>query len=150
MQLFRKTWSLKSSILLSCVGCMVLAMLLQLVLFTVSSSSVISAQTAQINRTTLSNLSDDVYDRLKRLENSLVTIYEHKSFVRELADMHDTDALVRKYAALAYEMANRSFDSDENLVALYIYTMDHQLISSYRHAQTPIYTYPVDIYDHSM
>ena len=150
MQLFRKTWSLKSSILLSCVGCMVLAMLLQLVLFTVSSSSVISAQTAQINRTTLSNLSDDVYDRLKRLDNSLVTIYEHKSFVRELADMHDTDALVRKYAALAYEMANRSFDSDENLVALYIYTMDHQLISSYRHAQTPIYTYPVDIYDHSM
>jgi len=150
MKLFRKTWSLKSSILLSCVGCMVLAMLLQLVLFTVSSSSVISAQTAQINRTTLSNLSDDVYDRLKRLENSLVTIYEHKSFVRELADMHDTDALVRKYAALAYEMANRSFDSDENLVALYIYTMDHQLISSYRHAQTPIYTYPVDIYDHSM
>ncbi len=150
MQRFRKTWSLKSSILLSCVGCMVLAMLLQLVLFTASSSSVISAQTAQINRRTLENLSDDVYDRLKRIENSLITIYEHKSFVRELADHRDADALARKYAALAYEMAGSAFDSDENLVALYIYTMDHSLVSSYRHAQTPIYTYPVDIYDHSM
>jgi len=150
MRHFRKTWSLKSSILLSCVGCMVLAMLLQLVLFTASSSSVISVQTAQINRRTLENLSDDVYDRLKRIENSLITIYEHKSFVRELADHRDADALARKYAALAYEMAGSAFDSDENLVALYIYTMDHALVSSYRHAQTPIYTYPVDIYDHSM
>jgi len=150
MRHFRKTWSLKSSILLSCVGCMVLAMLLQLVLFTASSSSVISVQTAQINRRTLENLSDDVYDRLKRIENSLITIYEHKSFVRELADRRDKDVLARKYAALAYEMAGSAFDSDENLVALYIYTMDHALVSSYRHAQTPIYTYPVDIYDHSM
>ena len=150
MRHFRKTWSLKSSILLSCVGCMVLAMLLQLVLFTASSSSVISVQTAQINRRTLENLSDDVYDRLKRIENSLITIYEHKSFVRELADHRDADALARKYAALAYEMAGSAFDSDENLVALYIYTMDHALVSAYRHAQTPIYTYPVDIYDHSM
>ena len=145
-----KTWSLKSSILISCVGCMVLAMLLQLVLFHASSSSIIAAQTAQINRTTLENLSDDVYDRFKRIENSLITIYEHKSFVRELSSSVDQDALSRKYAALAYEMAGKAFDSDENLVALYIYTMDHQLISSYRHAQTPIYTYPVDIYDHSM
>lgn len=145
-----KTWSLKSSILISCVGCMVLAMLLQLVLFNASSSSIIAAQTAQINRTTLQNLSDDVYDRFKRIENSLITIYEHKSFVRELSSSADQDALARKYAALAYEMAGSAFDSDENLVALYIYTMDHRLVSSYRHAQTPIYTYPVDIYDHSM
>lgn len=146
----KRTWSLKSSILISCVGCMVLAMLLQLVLFTASSSSVISAQTAQINRTTLENLSDDVYDRLKRIENSLITIYEHKSFVRDLAAVRDAQALSRDYAALAYEMANSAFDSDEHLVALYLYTMDHGLISSYRHAQTPIYTYPADIYDHSM
>jgi len=146
----KRTWSFKTSILISCIACMVLVMLLQLVLFTASSSSVISAQTAQINRRTLENLSDDVYDRLKRIENSLITIYEHKSFVRELADHRDADALARKYAALAYEMADSAFDSDENLVALYIYTMDHRLVSSYRHAQTPIYTYPVDIYDHSM
>lgn len=146
----KRIWSLKTSILLSCVGCVVLAMLLQLVLFNASSSSVISAQTAQINRTTLENLSDDIYDRLKRIENSLITIYEHKSFVRDLAASGDAQALSRDYATLTYEMANSAFDSDEHLVALYLYTMEHDLISSYRHAQTPIYTYPADIYDHSM
>ena len=150
MEWRKKSWSLKTSILLSCVGCMVLAMLLQLVLFNASSSSVISAQTAQINRTTLENLSDDVYDRLKRIENSLITIYEHKSFVRDLAAGKDAQVLSQDYATLAYEMAGSAFDSDEHLVALYLYTMDHGLISSYRHAQTPIYTYPADIYDHSM
>lgn len=146
----KKAWSLRSSILLSCIGCTVLAMLLQLVLFNATSSSIIAGQTAQINRTTLQNLSDDVYNRFKRIENSLITIYEHKSFVRELADAGSTDELARKYAALAYEMAGSAFESDEHLVALYIYSMDHTLISSYRHAQTPIYTYPADIYDHSM
>ena len=146
----KRAWSLRASILLSCVGCMLLAMLLQLVLFNASSSTIIAGQMAQINRTTLQNLSDDVYNRFKRIENSLITIYEHKSFVRELADAENTDELARKYAALAYEMAGSAFDSDEYLVALYIYTMDHALISSYRHAQTPIYTYPADIYDHSM
>ena len=88
-----KTWSLKFSILISCVGCMVLALLLQLLLFMASSSSVISAQTAQINQRTLENLSDDIYDRFKRIENSLITVYEHKSFVRELAGLQDADAL---------------------------------------------------------
>jgi len=150
MRRIKKTWSLKTSILLSCVGCMVLAMLLQLVLFNASSSSVISEQTAQINRNTLENLSDDVYDHFKQIENSLITIYEYKSFVRELTASGDADELSQKYAALAYEMANAAFSPEENLVAFYIYTMDHKLISSYRHAQTPIYTYPADIYDHSM
>ena len=27
---------------------------------------------------------------------------------------------------------------------------EHQLVSSYRHAQTPIYTYPEDLYDGTM
>lgn len=150
MKPVKHAWSLKTSILVSCIGCMMLAMLVQLVLFNASSSSIITAQTAQINRTTLQNLSDDVYNRFKQIENSLITIYEHKSFVRDLADESDGDVLAHRYAALAYEMAGGAFDSDENLVALYIYTMDHHLISSYRHAQTPIYTYPADIYDHSM
>lgn len=116
---------MRSSILLSCIGCTVLAMLLQLVLFNATSSSIIAGQTAQINRTTLQNLSDDVYNRFKRIENSLITICEHKSFVRELADAGSTDELARKYAALAYEMAGSAFESDEHLVALYIYSMDH-------------------------
>ena len=47
-------------------------------------------------------------------------------------------------------MAQNSFDPDQNILALYIYTIDHTLISSYRHAQTPIYSYPEDIYDRTM
>lgn len=144
------TWSLKSLILISCIGCMLLAMLLQMLLFNASSSAVITQQTAEINRNTLSNMSDEIYDHLKKIENSLISVYDHRAFVHDLGAAPSADTLTQQYASLAYEMANEAFETDEYLTALYLYTTDHQLISSYRHAQTPIYTYPADIYDRTM
>lgn len=47
-------------------------------------------------------------------------------------------------------MAYEAFEPPQYLNALYIYTPEHQLVSSYRHAQTPIYTYPEDLYDGTM
>lgn len=141
---------LRTRILLTCLLCMLCAMLLQMLLFNASSSGVISEQTAGINASTLRNLSDDVYARLKNLEDSLIGVYRYKDFLRSLGGGQDSAQLRSQYTSLAYEMANAFFEPSENLVALYLYTMDHQLISSYRHAQTPIYSYPEDIYDHTM
>ena len=65
------TMRLRTRILLTCLICMISAMLLQLVLFNTSSSRVISEQTDSINRNTLQNLSDDVYSHFKSIEKSL-------------------------------------------------------------------------------
>ncbi len=140
------SYSLRSLILFSFVGCLLIALLLQMVLFNSSSSAIISRQADQFTRNSLENLSSDIYLRFKDIENSLIQIYDYKDFIRALS----MDPSGSGYETLAYEMAQKAFDPDENLVALYIYSIGHELISSYRHAQTPIYTYPVDIYDHSM
>lgn len=140
------SYSLRSLILFSFVGCLLIALLLQMVLFNSSSSAIISRQADQFTRNSLENLSSDIYLRFKDIENSLIQIYDYKDFIRALS----MDPSGSGYETLAYEMAQKAFDPDENLVALYIYSIEHELISSYRHAQTPIYTYPVDIYDHSM
>ena len=141
-----RSYSLRNLILLSFVGCLLVALLLLMLLFNRSSSSIISRQTDQFTRYSLENLSSDIYSRFKDIENSLIQIYDYKDFIRSVA----ADGTAEEYSTLAYEMAQKAFDPDENLVALYIYTLDNSLISSYRNAQTPIYSYPVDIYDNSM
>ena len=141
---------LRTRILFSCVGCMLVAMLIQMLLFNASSSGVISAQTASINQSTLKNLTDDVYSSIKSVEDSLVGIYAHKDFLRALGANPANTSLQTDYSSMAYEISSNDFSPSQNLTALYIYTMDHTLVSSYRHAQTPIYTYPEDIYNDSM
>ena len=145
----RRPLSLRVRILLSCLACMVGAMLIQLTLFTRSSSQIISTQVETINANTLANLGDDLYERVKAVENSLIAIYEHKDFLRALA-LEDVTSLAETYASLAYTMAYEAFEPPQYLNALYIYTPEHQLVSSYRHAQTPSYTYPEDLYDGTM
>ena len=140
---------LRGRILASCMAATLAAMLIQLALFNASSSRVLSRQTTAINESALQNLSDDIYQRLKDIENSLISVYEHKDFLRELSAA-PAESVRENYASLAYAMAFDAFDTSQNLNALYIYTLSHKLISSYRHAQTPIYTYPENIYDYSM
>lgn len=141
--------TLRTKILLSCISCMLIAMLMQLMLFNKSSTRIISRQTATINDSTLQSLGDDVYALFKNIENSLISVYEHKDFIRALGG-GDIASLRDDFASLAYTMAFDSFEPTANLNALYLYTLSDELICAYRHAQTPIYSYPEDIYDHTM
>ena len=149
MKAARRPMKLRTKILLSCLNCILVGMLVQLTLFNRSSSAIIARQAQTINDSTLQNLSDDLYQQFKTIENDLITIYEHKDFLRALT-RGDIDMLRTDYASLAYRMAYDAFEPSVNLNALYLYTLNDQLICSYRHAQTPIYTYPEDIYDHTM
>lgn len=141
-----RSYNLTNLILVSFVAFLLVAMLLQMMLFNRSSSLLISRQTDQFTQSSLENLSSILYSRFKDVENSLVQIYDYKNFIKALSSNNLADG----YSSLAYEMAQNSFDPDQNILALYIYTIDHTLISSYRHAQTPIYSYPEDIYDRTM
>ena len=110
--------SLRTRIFISCVACLLLATLMQFMLFGLTSSSIIARQTEEINQNTLDNLSIDVYETFKEVENSLINIYSHRDFVRELAA--GREGLSERFGSIAYEMANMEFDARENLVALYI------------------------------
>ena len=50
-------------------------------------------------------------------------------------------------AAGSYNIGNENFDTSLSVLALYLYTADHEIISTYRKAMTPKHTYPADIYD---
>lgn len=100
-----------------------------------------------MNLSTLRNLQDDLYYASKAIENNMIKIYNNEEFIRDLSERQPEEDLRKKYKQIAYEMSRSDFDISQNIVALYFYTINHQLISVYRHAQTPKYNYPEDLYD---
>jgi sensor histidine kinase YesM len=139
--------SVRTKILLSCIGCTMLALIVLTVLFQQSSSAIIFSQAQEINRNTLNNLQDDLYDFNKSIENCLIKIYNQNKFIRDLSLGKPREELIDAHSQTAYDLVYNSFTPSQNLTSLYVYTPAHDLISMYHHAQTLIYSYPDDIYD---
>jgi sensor histidine kinase YesM len=139
--------SMRTKILLSCIGCTLLALIIQTVLFQQSSSRIIFGQAQEISRSTLNNLQEDLYNFNKSIENSLIKIYNQNKFIRDLSFGNTPEELNNVHSQIAYDLVHNSFSPAQNLTSLYVYTPAHKLISVYHHAQTPIYSYPEDIYN---
>mgnify|MGYP001248607651 CR=1 FL=1 len=145
-----KPLTMRSKILLSCLLFLMAALLIQMLLFQRYSGQIIYQQARSSSEGALENLQDDLYALFKGAENSLLNLYMNKPLIADMEAGLDGETLANRYQSTAYDLAYSAFDSTQNLVALYLYTPDHRLISAYRHAQTPKYTYPADIYDGSM
>ena len=51
-----------------------------------------------------------------------------------------------KFYRKAYDIATDEFETGDDVVSFYLYTMDHRVISTYRRAVTPKHNYVSDIY----
>lgn len=142
--------SMRSKILLSCVVFLLIALVMQMLLFQNYSGDIIYAQARRMSEGALTNLQDDLYALYKQTEGSLIQVYADTKLVHDFSADLDAAVLSKKYSSVTYDMAYSAFDAAQNLAALYLYTEDHVLISSYRHAQTPMYSYPEDLYQGTM
>jgi sensor histidine kinase YesM len=121
---------------------MAIALVLQTLLFQRSSSGIIYAQAQEIGISTLNHLQDDLYSFHKSIENSLIKIYNQNELIRDMAQT----GTLEEHSQAAYDLAHSAFVPAQNMAALYIYTGSDSLVSFYRHAQTPKYSYPETIY----
>lgn len=142
--------NMRTKILWICILSTLFAMVLQTVFFQYSSSRIIYKQEKDINLNTLRNLQNDIFAYSKNIENCLIKVYNHKDFIKALSTGKNMDDLKKSYSQVSYDMALTVFEPNQNVNAIYIYDLSNHLISSYRHAQTPRYTYPEDIYDGTM
>lgn len=143
----KKAISMRTKILLSCISCTLLALVVQTALFQQSSSRIILDQAQEISRSTLNNLQEDLYDFNKAIENSLIKIYNQNKFIRDISLGNTYEELKAIHSQISYDLVHSAFSPAQNLTSLYVYTPAHELISVYHHAQTPIYSYPDDIFD---
>ena len=130
--------------------CMVLALsavLLQTLLYSSTSSNLIYQQAKEENQRILGNMLIAVEAYADTIESKMLIIYIEGAFMLDLRQNVSLETLQKKWYRLAYEVGTNNFNTSDGVVAFYLYTDNHEIISTYRRATTPKHNYPVDIYD---
>lgn len=139
---------LRFRILLSCIVCVLLALLIQTFLFKETSSEMIYNLSREESENSLKNMQEEIYHFTGNMEKKLIKIYSEQDFISALKDdSYGVDRLREDFYRRAYEVGAGNFETSDKVMALYLYTMDHEIISTYRKATTPKHNYPVDIYE---
>lgn len=130
-------------ILLLCTISILVALLLLYTLFAYSSAGTIYEQSKETNIQLLQRLQDDISSQIMDIEDTLISIYNETGLMNDLAKHLHYSSMRERHFRQAYTLA-QEFDVKDGVVSLYIYDDFDRLISSYRHASTPIYHYPED------
>lgn len=139
-------WRMHTKILLLCLGVASSALLFQTFWFQKTSSGMIYQETKDESFHMLQNMQDDIYNLVKRMETILIKVYNERDFIQDLKNGTGIEYLKEVYYREAYTIATTNFETSDNVVALYLYNADHEIISTYRRAVTPRHNYPLDIY----
>ncbi len=139
---------LRFRILLSCIVCVLLALLIQTFLFKETSSEMIYHLSREESENSLKNMQEEIYHFTGNMEKKMIKIYSEQDFISALKDDgYGIERLREDFYRRAYEVGAGNFETSDKVMALYLYTMDHEIISTYRKATTPKHNYPVDIYE---
>lgn len=122
-------------------------MILQTVLFQHLSAKMIYNQAKVESENSLQNMQNEIYTFVKGIETNLIEIYSESELLKDLREEQNVDELKKKYYRTACDIATGKFETEDGVVAMYLYTIDHEIISTYRRAVTPKHNYMENIYD---
>ena len=138
---------LRFKILFLCLGCTLLALILQTFLFQNTSSTLIYNLSKQESETSLQNMQKEIYAYIKNMESKLIEIYSDEELMEKMKTGYNSYQLRKNFYRKAYDVATNTFETEDAVVALYLYTPDLDIISTYRRAMTPKHNYETDIYE---
>lgn len=138
---------LRLKILAMCLGCTLLALVLQTLLFQSTSSEMIYSWSKEENEHSLQNMQNEIYSFLKKMESNLIEVYNEQELIDALKEGQPIRSLRQDFYRKAYEIGTTDFDTADSVVSLYLYTPGHEIISTYRRAMTPKHNYPADLYE---
>ncbi len=145
----RRVWKMNTKVLLLFLGTILFA-LVSLADDSVSENVIsfnLSTGRKEESFNSLKNMQDDIYSLVKDIENGIIDIYNEKEFLKDLRSQTNIYEMREKYYREAYNIAQTNFETSNGVVALYLYNIDHEIISTYRRAVTPRHNYPEDIYE---
>lgn len=138
---------LRLKILAMCLGCTLFALILQTLLFQRTSSEVIYNWSKEESVNSLQNMQNEIYAFLKKMESNLIEVYNEQELIEALKEGQTIGGLRAGFYRKAYEIGTTDFDTSDGVVSLYLYTPNHEIISTYRRAMTPKHNYPSDLYE---
>ena len=137
---------LRTKIFIMVLGCVLAALIIQTCLFQNLSSKLIYEQAKEESEQYMQSMQNEIYGLIKGIENNLIEIYMDDELLQSLRKKETIKELQSKFYRKAYDIATDEFETGDDVVSFYLYTMDHQVISTYRRAVTPKHNYASDIY----
>ncbi len=134
-------------ILTLCLGLALSALIIQTFLYLRTSSSLIYREAQEENLRLMQNMQAEIESYARSVEIGLLRLYNQSDFIADLRRGASLEAMRDRWNRLAYNTGSENFDTSLGVLAVYLYTADHEIISTYRRAVTPKHTYPTDIYD---
>lgn len=147
MKVKRKSFPMRLKIMVLCMALSLSALLLQTILYSRTSSNLIYQQAKEENQRLLGNILNEIETYADTIECNMLNMYNEGEFMRDLRQNTAIEQLQKKWYRLAYDVGTGNFNTSDGVVAFYLYTDEHEIISTYRRATTPKHNYPVDIYD---
>ena len=120
---------LRTKILFMCLGCTFLALILQTAVFYSLSSEFVYDQSKNESENSLRNMQNETYQFVKRIESSMVDIYVEEDFIQALKEEENIRELRQQFFRRAYDIGTNNFETQDGVVALYLYTPEHQIIN---------------------
>lgn len=137
---------LRTKIFIMVLGCVLAALIIQTCLFQNLSSKLIYEQAKEESEQSMQSMQNEIYGLIKGIENNLIEIYMDDELLQSLRKKETVKELQSKFYRKAYDIATDEFETGDDVVSFYLYTMDHRVISTYRRAVTPKHNYVSDIY----
>lgn len=116
-------------------------------LFRGTSMKIIYQQTRNSMYHSMENMQDDMDAIFQRIEYGLLNVYEQRELVEDMKKGVPSEKIWSEHYFVAKDIVSDGFNEEDAVVALYVYDRYNQLISNYRHAVTPAYDYPEDIFE---
>lgn len=122
-------------------------LVLQTLIFEHKSSQIIYEQSKAATVDKLKSMQSEVYTYIKSVERNLIQIYNEQDFIYDLESGKSIEYLREKYKDKASTFNSKKIPLSTNVMAMYMYDGNSNLISSYRKLNTPRNNYPKNIYD---
>ncbi|WP_026651944.1 cache domain-containing sensor histidine kinase [Butyrivibrio proteoclasticus] len=137
-------WTMRQAILGLVIGCTLFAIITQTVVFEVISRQQIRKESLLNNDETLQRIETEINSYVLGIIVKMQTIYNETEMVSDMRYCGNNRKKLLDYYWTAWHLAERRFDSSDQLLAMYIYDNSDKLVSSWR--KQP-YNYPHDLYD---
>jgi hypothetical protein len=114
-----ESMKLRFRILLSCIVCVLLALLIQTFLFKETSSEMIYNLSREESENSLKNMQEEIYHFTGNMEKKMIKVYGEQDLISALKDEnYTTERLREDFYRKAYDVGAGSFETSDKVMAL--------------------------------
>ena len=126
-------WTMRNALLLCCIGSVVLALCLQTFLFHQSLRRQIRVDSISDHEISLNKMQTDISSFVHNIRSEMLTIYSESDLVTGLRAALLNGTSLKDYYWRSWYFARKRFSKDDQLLAMYLYDTQDNLVSAYRY-----------------